>query len=196
MVLSYNLNCFILFNNLQYMSKRFWALFIIIFILAMALTLNPFRSPNNRAKPDSNTSTPSNTTTPTYSSRLKDMSVENLPTSTQPFDVLGIEVLVPTNSDNSREVTVGDSITVNYRGWFASNGEIFDQSFNRGDSGFTFTVGGQVIQGWNEGVIGMRLGEIRLLKVPYNKAYGEEDYGSIPGKSDMFFYVELLKFNN
>lgn len=128
-------------------------------------------------------------------SRLKDMPTEGLETAEDVPELVTQQILPPLD-DTSREVTTGDAITVNYRGWLASNGTIFDQSFNRGDDGFTFTVGQGVIEGWSQGVIGMRLGEIRRLKIPSALGYGELGSGEqIPPDSDLIFDVELLSIN-
>jgi len=93
------------------------------------------------------------------------------------------------------EVSTGRTVTVHYRGWLASDGSIFDQSFNRGDEGFEFELGGPVIEGWNEGVVGMQVGEIRRLFIPSDLGYGEAGAGSdIPPNSDLIFDVELISF--
>ena len=89
--------------------------------------------------------------------------------------------------------TAGDSVTVNYVGAF-TDGKVFDASANHGTTGFTFTLGaGQVIKGWDEGVVGMKVGGKRKLIVPASLGYGPNDYGPIPGNSTLVFDVELLK---
>jgi FKBP-type peptidyl-prolyl cis-trans isomerase len=134
---------------------------------------------------------------PPVTSKLKDRSTENLETLSAKITDLQTEVLVDSEQPESREVNTGDSITVNYRGWLAETGVIFDQSFNRGDDGFTFTVGQGVIQGWSQGVVGMKIGEIRRLKIPSALGYGEQGSGeTIPGNADLIFDVELLSFES
>lgn len=131
-----------------------------------------------------------------FQSRLKDMPTDNLETLTEPVTELQTSQVQAATDGNSEQVQPGDSITVNYKGWLASDGTIFDQSFNRGDEGFTFTVGQGVIQGWSEGVVGMRAGEIRRLKIPYEKAYGAEGRPpTIPEEADLIFDVELISIN-
>lgn len=88
----------------------------------------------------------------------------------------------------------GDSVTVNYVGALTS-GKVFDASANHGTDGFTFTLGaGQVIRGWDEGIVGMKVGGKRTLVIPAALAYGQRAVGDIiPANSDLVFQVELLK---
>lgn len=131
-----------------------------------------------------------------FQSALKSMPTDNLETSESQITDLSTSQVQAATDDSSAAVQPGDNITVNYKGWLASDGTIFDQSFNRGDDGFTFTVGQGVIEGWSEGVVGMKQGEIRRLKIPYMKAYGEEGRPpTIPEKADLIFDVELISIN-
>lgn len=88
----------------------------------------------------------------------------------------------------------GDSVTVNYVGSL-TDGTVFDASANHGSSGFTFTLGaGQVIKGWDEGIVGMKEGGKRKLVIPASLAYGNQAIGNIiPANSTLVFEVELLK---
>jgi len=88
----------------------------------------------------------------------------------------------------------GDSITMNYVGML-TNGTVFDASKNHGTTGFTFTLGvGQVIQGWDQGIVGMKVGGKRKLTIPSSLAYGSQAVGGvIPANSALIFEVELLK---
>ena len=81
--------------------------------------------------------------------------------------------------------------TVHYTGWLADSTR-FESSLPRGEP-FTFAVGaGQVIEGWDEGVAGMREGGTRQLVIPPELAYGAEGRGSIPPNATLIFEVELL----
>lgn len=94
----------------------------------------------------------------------------------------------------------GKRLTVHYTGWlydpFAADrrGTQFDSS--RDGEGFAFTLGdtgeGGVIDGWNEGVAGMRVGGQRRLVIPHDKAYGSAGRTSIPPFSTLLFEIELL----
>ncbi len=91
-------------------------------------------------------------------------------------------------------VKSGDIVSVDYRGMF-TNGTVFDESYKRGQQ-FSFTVdGGMVIKGWDEGLLGMKVGEKRRLTVPSSLGYGPNDYGPIPGGSTLIFDIELHKIN-
>ena len=83
-------------------------------------------------------------------------------------------------------------VTVNYTGWL-TDGTKFDSSLNPGRTPFRFTVGGgQVIKGWDEGLIGMKVGGKRKLTIPPNMGYGSQDMGVIPSNSTLVFDIDLL----
>ena len=90
------------------------------------------------------------------------------------------------------EATPGKTVTVHYVGTL-TNGQKFDSSRDRGQ-GFTFRLGaGQVIQGWDQGVAGMKVGGVRKLTIPPEMGYGARGFPPvIPPNSTLVFEVELL----
>ena len=89
----------------------------------------------------------------------------------------------------------GDSLTVTYSGW------LYDQAapenkgllFDSASDGFTFVLGaGQVITGWDQGLVGIRVGAKRRLIIPPSMAYGASGAGSIPGNATLLFEVVLV----
>src|SRR3954469_15932109 len=87
----------------------------------------------------------------------------------------------------------GKKVTVHYTGWL-TNGKKFDSSVDRGEP-FSFTLGAhEVITGWDEGVVGMKVGGKRQLKIPSTAGYGSRGTGGglIPPNATLIFDVELL----
>lgn len=98
-----------------------------------------------------------------------------------------------------REAEAGFNITVNYTGWLYDpskadgKGTKFDSSLDRREPFVFFLGGGQVIQGWDEGFAGMKVGGKRTLVIPPNMGYGVHGAGSvIPPNATLIFDVELL----
>ena len=95
------------------------------------------------------------------------------------------------------EAVTGRVVTVNYTGWLydpsrpEDKGAQFDTSVGR--EPFTFTLGiGQVIEGWDRGLPGMRAGGLRRLVVPPSLAYGQFRNGPIPPNASLVFEIELV----
>ena len=90
------------------------------------------------------------------------------------------------------EAVAGKTVTVNYVGTL-TDGTNFDASADHGQP-FTFMLGaGNVIKGWDTGVVGMKVGGKRKLTIPPELAYGDQQAGSIPPNSTLVFEIELLK---
>lgn len=92
------------------------------------------------------------------------------------------------------EAKAGDKVAVHYTGTLA-DGTVFDSSKTRGTP-FEFNLGtGEVIQGWDRGVAGMKVGGVRKLVIPPELGYGSRGVGPIPPNSTLTFEVELLTVN-
>jgi peptidylprolyl isomerase len=89
------------------------------------------------------------------------------------------------------QVKTGDTVAVNYLGTL-ENGTKFDSSYDRNQPFVTQIGVGQVIKGWDEGIIGMKIGGKRKLIVPPNLGYGAQAVGTIPANSILIFEVQLV----
>jgi FKBP-type peptidyl-prolyl cis-trans isomerase FkpA len=113
------------------------------------------------------------------------------PSSTQPFSQIDL------TPGTGVAAASGDSLTVDYTGWIFDptkaddKGLQFDTSIGR--TPFVFTLGtGSVIQGWDEGLVGMKVGGIRRLVVPPSLGYGGTRNNAIPQNSTLLFEVTLI----
>ncbi|KAK5126591.1 Peptidyl-prolyl cis-trans isomerase fpr2 [Meristemomyces frigidus] len=103
---------------------------------------------------------------------------------------LDIEVTHPVEC--SRKTKRGDKVEVHYRGTLEKDGSEFDASYNRGTP-LSFHVGkGQVIKGWDEGLLDMCPGEKRKLTIQPEMGYGSKGMGPIPANSVLIFETELV----
>ena len=91
-----------------------------------------------------------------------------------------------------KEAVKGALITTQYTGWL-DDGTKFDSSYDRGKP-FQCVIGtGRVIKGWDQGIMGMKVGGKRRLQVPSHLAYGERSMGAITPHSNLTFEIELLE---
>jgi hypothetical protein len=146
---------------------------------------------------------------PTTTSSLSPSTTTALATITDPSPVgtFGVKPTVtvppgaPPTQLESKDLIVGtgpaaksgDNVTVQYVGVAYSSGKQFDASWDRNQP-FQFTIGGNVIPGWNEGVVGMKVGGRRELIIPPNLAYGAQSPGpGVAANDTLVFVVDLLK---
>lgn len=106
---------------------------------------------------------------------------------------------IDTQVGTGREAESGFNVTVHYTGWLydasaeGGKGKKFDSSLDRNQPFNFFLGGGQVIQGWDEGFAGMKIGGKRTLIIPSEMGYGARGAGGvIPPNADLIFDVELL----
>jgi peptidylprolyl isomerase len=96
---------------------------------------------------------------------------------------------------SGRPAKAGDTVTVQYVGVLCRNGKQFDASWDRGES-FSFPLGGgQVIRGWDQGLVGMKPGGRRLLIIPPGLGYGDQSSGPRPANSTLVFVVDLERLS-
>ena len=94
---------------------------------------------------------------------------------------------------SGREAKTGDTVHVQYTGTLM-NGTKFDSSYDHGGDPFKFVLGrGEVIKGWDQGVVGMKVGGKRELIIPTDLGYGARGFpGAIPPNATLDFEIELL----
>jgi peptidylprolyl isomerase len=102
-------------------------------------------------------------------------------------DALEIETVI---DGSGPEVEPGDLVAVHYYG-VLSDGTRFDDSWSRGEP-FRTTIPGQLIDGWNEGLIGAQLGERRRLEIGSDLAYGDTGSGEIPPGAPLAFVIDVV----
>jgi len=125
-------------------------------------------------------------------SQYTDVNQESTITADEDIADLKIEKII---EGTGQEAQNGDLLSVNYAG-ILTDGTEFDSSYSRGVP-FQFVLGsGQVIRGWDLGVLGMKVGGKRKLTIPSELAYGDRGVGSIPPGATLVFEVELLEILN
>lgn len=125
-----------------------------------------------------------------------DQKQEDLPVDTTAYKVDGdvtelqkVDLVEGTGA----EAKPGDRLRVHYKGTIAQTGAKFDSSYDRGEP-IEFALD-QLIQGWKDGIPGMKEGGKRRLIVPSELAYGSQGNQGIPPDSDLVFEIELLAVN-
>jgi rhodanese-related sulfurtransferase len=108
-------------------------------------------------------------------------------------ETMAVDLKIETVTEGDGTVAlIGNRVSVHYEGMLA-NGDVFDSSRPRGKP-FSFEIGaGQVIGGWEQGVPGMKVGEVRKLTIPPKLGYGDRGVGNvIPPNATLIFEIELL----
>lgn len=125
-------------------------------------------------------------------------STQEKPAMTQSANITELQK-IDTQVGTGREAEPGFNVTVHYTGWLydaaaeGGKGKKFDSSLDRKQPFNFFLGGGQVIQGWDEGFAGMKVGGKRTLIIPSEMGYGARGAGgAIPPNATLIFDVELL----
>lgn len=117
--------------------------------------------------------------------------VENDQSTTKELTTVNELLIVDEVKGTGAEAVEGKTVTVHYTGKL-TNGVVFDSSV--GKNPFSFQLGaGTVIKGWDQGLVGMKVGGKRTLTIPASLAYGDRATGSIPAGATLIFNVELLE---
>ena len=147
---------------------------------------------------DNDTAVPASTTVAAGATTTVD---PNAPTTTTPPKP---EVSVPGANVDALKVTVlregtgpgaaaGDTISVHYVGVLSTDGTEFDNSYDRGEP-ITIVLGaGQVIEGWDQGLVGATVGSQLQLDIPADLAYGDTGQGDIPAGASITFVVDVME---
>jgi FKBP-type peptidyl-prolyl cis-trans isomerase len=131
--------------------------------------------------------------TPALSARVIPTATQQPQQPTGPQGELKIDDLIV---GKGPEVKNGDTVVVHYTGTLV-DGTKFDSSHDHpGNQPFVTSIPGRVIQGWNKGIPGMRVGGKRKLTVPPNLGYGAMPQAKIPANSTLLFEVELVEIKS
>jgi len=155
--------------------KGLFSVVAVVFLLAVVLVIR-----GERGNKEENVSEPSESA---------DVNIVDSTREEPGMDELKIEDIIV---GKGAEAVAGKRVTVNYLGTL-TNGTKFDSSYDRATP-FTFSLGaGQVIEGWDLGVVGMKVGGKRRLTIPPSLGYGEAGAGGvIPPNATLIFEVELV----
>jgi peptidylprolyl isomerase len=160
---------------------------------AQGITLAPGGGPTveTATTPATPTTTTAATTTPKSGALSKEPTI-TVPKGPPPKTLVKKDLITGTGAT----ATSGSEVSVNYVGALYSNGKVFDASWKDtpGKAFGPFQLGaGAVIKGWDEGLVGMKVGGRRELIIPASLAYGKQGQGStIPPNAALIFIVDLL----
>ena len=122
--------------------------------------------------------------------KLADLEMTELPTGVRYYDIV---------VGTGKECKMGSKFECHYTLWFADeNGEKGQRFQSSKDTGKTFkwVLGDRLVNGWSDGMAGMKEGGTRLVYVPYDQGYGAAGGGQIPPKANLIFEIEYIKALN
>ena len=169
---------------------RFFAGFgALLFLLsASAITVVAVISSNNN---DASQSANKNNSTCEFSASIAAAALP-LPDTFKPDGTVKSLQVTQLDAGTGAALKSGDCVQVKYFGTLAKDGTVFDENFDK-PTGLQFPVGqGQVIPGWDQGLIGLKVGETARLVIPSALAYGSQGNSTIPANSDLVFVVKVL----
>jgi FKBP-type peptidyl-prolyl cis-trans isomerase len=162
-------------------------IWISVIVIVLALVILVARNHNSAQLPE-----PDQTTLAGPQTSLPDTEYNPTAPLSKPMQKATMNIEI-TKDGTGETIRNGQTAVVSYVGKL-ENGTIFDASKNHGDGSFSFTLGaGQVIKGWDQGVLGMQVGESRTLTIPPELAYGPSGIPpTIPPNATLIFDVTLL----
>jgi FKBP-type peptidyl-prolyl cis-trans isomerase len=146
---------------------------VFAYVIFWILPLSSSSSTNTTTSSDTTTATSPNTKPKPTLPQAADLKIEDLKVG------------------DGQEVKSGDTVVINYVGTL-TDGTKFDSSYDRGTPFETQIGVGRVIEGWDKGVVGMKVGGKRKLTIPPSMGYGDQPAGAIPPNSTLIFEVELV----
>ncbi|HEX8974284.1 MAG TPA: FKBP-type peptidyl-prolyl cis-trans isomerase [Patescibacteria group bacterium] len=171
------------------MKKRVLVVLIIIVLVVLGIIYS-------REKSVAPTVETKNSTQPVeqkQSSAQPQQSQQQSDNSSNDKQTMGLEIKTTKEGTGDRIVKAGDTVSVLYTGKL-TDGTVFDASSKHGNQPFEFKVGlGMVIKGWDQGLLGAKVGEQRTLTIPGDLAYGPQGIpGVIPPNATLVFDVEVV----
>lgn len=177
-----------LFGNVRVMTARpTMTLASLAAALAGAAMLSACGSSSSSSSADALQSSSGSTVTSAAAGSAKKPTV-SVPSGSAPTTLQKTDITVGTGA----EAKTGDTVSVQYVGVNYADGKQFDASWDRGQP-FTFQLGaGDVIKGWDQGVVGMKVGGRRELVIPPSLGYGNQANGPIVANETLVFVVDLV----